>query len=81
MSAISEVITAPLATKTLNREVRVEAPFSADSEATSLEGKAQLNSAKFTSYSRAKVLSSQITSPRDAKPRGKAVPSLPPAKK
>ena len=78
MSAISEATTTSLATKTLTRKARVEAPFSADSEATSLEGKKLLNSAKLATNSRAKALTAQIVSPREAKPRGEAVPALPP---
>ena len=67
MGAIREATVALLtAIKTFSREARVEAPSGADSEATSLEGKALLNSAMFASNSRAKILSVQIVSPREA---------------
>ena len=81
MSAISKATTASLAAKNFIRKARVEAPFGADSEAISLEGKALLNSAKLASNSRATTLSAQIALPREAKPRGETVSASPPAKK
>ena len=76
MSAISEATTTSLATKTLTREARVEAPFSVDSEVTLLEGKALLNSAKLAFNSGAKALSAQIASPC-----GEAIPASPLARR
>ena len=76
MSAISEATTVSLAVKYLSRKARVEAPFGADSEATLLDGKTLLNSAKLTSNGGAKALSAHR-----ALPHGEAIPASPPAKR